>query len=190
MPNHQFEHLPLVLREHGPAYFPQSYRGEDPTTANNKANRGGHASELRSSATAVSTSWKKQQATRVQSGLSSIEAGIPLLLNIDPSLELDDLRQQFHLEIVSEQEDGFVIVASEDVDLATFQQKLTEFVGSITGSANVARIHELMEDVTQEQRLRAILTDELFQEWHAMDDDALYVCDVSIACVGDWEVPK
>ena len=47
------------------------------------------------------------------------------MLRIDPSLDLDELRKQFHFEIVSEQEDGFVIVASEDVDLEDFQQKLT-----------------------------------------------------------------
>ena len=53
-----------------------------------------------------------------------------MLVKVDPSLDLDDLRRQFHFEIVSEQEDGFVIAASEDVDLAILRQKLTDFVGS------------------------------------------------------------
>ena len=188
--NHQFEYLPLILREHGPARFPQVVQDEDPETASNKTNRTGHAGSLQSHSTSVSTNWKTRQKTRVDTGLPAIEAGVPLLLKIDPSLDLDDLRRQFEFEIISEQEDGFVIVASEDVNLGLFQQKLTDFVGSITGSANVARIHELREDLTQEERLNLILTETLIQEWPTIADDSLYICDVSITCIGDWEVPK
>ena len=108
----------------------------------------------------------------MQSGLPPI-TGIPLLLKIDTSLDLDDLRRQFEFEIVSEQEEGFVIVASEDVDLTLFQQKLTDFIATVSGSANVAKIHELREDLTQEERLKLVLTDVLFQEWSTIADDAL-----------------
>ena len=190
MPSHQFEYLPLVLREHGPARFPQAPQPEDATTASNKANRAGHAGGLAARATSVSSNWQTRQAARLQAGLPQIEVGIPLLLKIDPSLDLDELRKQFHFEIISEYEDGFVIVASEEVDLSDFQQKLTDFVGSVTGSANVARIHELREDLTQEERLQRVLTDTLLQEWSTIADDSRYICDVSITCVGDWEVPN
>src|SRR5262249_51644903 len=30
----------------------------------------------------------------------------------------------------------------------------------------------------------------LYQEWPIIQDDTLYVCDISIACTGTWEVPK
>ncbi len=112
-----------------------------------------------------------------------------MLLKIDTSLDLDDLRRQFKFEIVSEQEDGFVIVASEDVNLTEFQQKLADFTGNITGSANIAKIHELRADLTQEERLKLILTDTLFDEWPTIADDSLYVCDVSVTCVGNWDIP-
>ncbi len=190
MPDHNFEYLQLILRERGPARFPPAPQAENPTTANNKSHRSGHAGGLRTQSENVSANWKTSQTARVQNGLPPIEAGIPLLLKIDPSLDLDDLRRQFHFEIVSEQENGFVIVASKDVDLEDFQQKLTDFVGSITGSANVARIHELREDLTQEERLKLILTDTLFQEWPTIPDYSLYICDVGITCVGDWEIPN
>jgi hypothetical protein len=185
--NDQFEYLPLVLREHGPARFPQAPQAEDPTTADNKSNRPVHASGLRTHVSNVSTSWRARQDARVQDGLPPI-SGIPLLLKIDTSLDLDDMRRQFEFEIVCEQEDGFVIVASEDIDLAIFQQKLTDFIGTVTGSANVAKIHELREDLAQEERLRLVLTDVLFQEWPSMADDQVYICDASIACVGTWEI--
>lgn len=186
-PDHQFDYLPLVLRERGPARFPPAPQAQDPTTANNRSNRPAHAGDLRTRLANVSTNWQLRQNARAQDGLPPI-TGIPMLLKIDTSLDLDDLRKQFEFEIVCEQEDGFVIVASEDIDLALFQQKLTNFIGSVTGSANVAKIHELREDLTQEERLRFVLTDVLFQEWPSMADDAAYICDVSIACVGTWEI--
>ncbi len=187
--NDQFEYLPLVLREYGPARFPPAPRAEDPTTANNKSNRPAHAGGLRMHVSNVSTNWRARQDARVQDGLPGI-SGIPLLLKLDTSLDLDNLRRQFEFEIVCEQEDGFVIVASQDIDLALFQQKLTDFIDTVTGSANVAKIHELREDLTQEERLRLVLTDVLFQEWASMTDDQVYICDVSIACVGTWEIPN
>jgi Subtilase family len=187
---HNFEHLLLVLRDRGPARFPPSPRVPDPATVSNQHNRAGHGGALKTRTTSVTTNWQARQRLRVQDGLPAIQAGIPLLLKIDTSLDLDDLRHYFDFEIVSEQEDGFVIVASADIALASFQQRLNDFIGGITGAANVARIHELREDATQEERLSRILSDLLLTEWPTLQDDARYVVDVSIACAGNWQIPK
>ncbi len=189
-PHHDFEYLPLVLRERGPARFPPAPQTEDVTTADNKTHRSVHAGGLKSGCSSISTNWQARQNARVQSGLPLIDAGIPLLLKIDTSLDLDGLRGQFKFEIISEQEDGFVIVASEDVNLTEFRQKLDDFAKNVSGSANVAKIHELREDSTQDERLRLILTDTLLQEWPTIASDSLYICDVSVSCVGNWEVPR
>tara|TARA_R110002049_G_scaffold263231_2_gene439434 strand:- start:3050 stop:5524 length:2475 start_codon:yes stop_codon:yes gene_type:complete len=140
----------------------------------------------------VSTNWKAHQTDRAQKGLPIVETGIPLLLKIDTSLELDDLRKYFEFEIISEQDDGFVIVASEDVDLSFVQEKVNGFglIGGSSGSANVAKIHEIREDLTQEERLNLILTDSLIEQWSTITDDSPYIVDVSVACIGNWEVPK
>lgn len=138
----------------------------------------------------VSTSWQTRQAGRIQNGLPPSKTGIPLLLRIDPSLDLDDLRRQFDFEIVSEQEDGFVIVASEDVDLAAFQTQLTNFASAVRGSGNVAKIHELRADLSQQERLSLILTEPLRAEWPTIADDRLYIFDVSVTCIGNWDVPR
>ncbi|HVX35869.1 MAG TPA: hypothetical protein VHC71_06595, partial [Hyphomicrobium sp.] len=179
-----------MLRDRGPARYPQAAIPESSTTVINRANRTGHAAGLRTGSSNVLASWQVRQAERIRSGLPPITGGIPLLLRIDTTLDLDDLRRQFKFEIVSEQEGGFVIVASEDVNLAEFRQKLTDFIGSVTGSGNVAKIHELREDLTQEERLRLILTDTLFAEWPGIQDDSQYICDVSVTCIGDWEIPN
>ncbi len=186
---HQFEHLPLVLRDRGPTRVPPAPVPPNPTTVLNQTNRVTHSGGLRTHTSNVSSVWKAAQKTRLQDGLPPTEAGIPLLLKIDTSLDLDDLRRQFEFEIVSEQEDGFVIVASEDVDLLDFQARLTAFA-TATGSANLAKIHELREDLTQQERLSKILTETLLAEWPKMQDSSLYVCDISVGCVGTWEVPN
>jgi len=186
---HNFEHLSLVLRKQGPARFPRSPRQPDPTTVANRANRAGHSTALKEYVASASLNWQTRQVQRVQAGLPIVKAGIPLLLKIDTSLDMEDLRHYFGFEIVSEQEDGFVIVTSEDVALTSFQQKLNDFITNGEGSASVARIHDLPDDPTQEGRLKRILSDVLFAEWGMIVDDAPYIVDVSIACAGNWQIP-
>jgi hypothetical protein len=163
---HQFEHLPLVRREDGRARYARPVFSESQTTKDARANRGGHSSRLRGQVSTISTNWKTQRDARAAAGLPKIDAGIPLLLQIDPVLDIDDLRHYFGFEIISEQDDGFVIVASEDESLAYFRQRLNEFVDSIKGSGGIAKIHALRQDLTQEERLRRILTERIRHTRH------------------------
>ena len=140
--------------------------------------------------TTVTGNWVAQRDARAAAGLPKIDKGIPLLLQIDPVLDIDDLRHYFGFEIISEQDDGFVIVASEDESLAYFQQKLNDFITSVEGSAGIAKIHELRQDLTQEERLSRILSDRLFAELPVFDTDAPYIVDVSISCQGNWVLPN
>jgi hypothetical protein len=187
---HQFEHLLLVRREEGPARYARPRFLESNVSKNNRANRGTHSGKLRGQLSTVVGNWRMQLDARVAAGLPKIEKGIPLLLQIDPVLDIDDLRHHFGFEIISEQDDGFVIVASEDESLAYFQQKLNDFIGSVEGSAGIAKIHELRQDLTQEERLSRILTERLFAELPLLDTDAPYLVDVSISCQGNWVLPK
>lgn len=92
---HQFEHLPLVLRDHGLTRVPSTPVPPNPTTVSNQTNRVAHSSGLSGHSSSVSTAWKTKQQARMQDGLPPTEAGIPLLLQIDTSLDLDLLRSQF-----------------------------------------------------------------------------------------------
>lgn len=187
---HQFEHLPLVRREDGPARYARPRFVETQFTKDNRSNRGAHSGKLGGQVSTVTNNWKTQRDSRDAAGLPKIDTGIPLLLQIDPILDIDDLRHHFGFEIISEQDDGFVIVASEDESLAYFQQKLNDFIGGIEGSAGIAKIHELRQDLTQEERLQRILTARLFAELPSLDTDATYIVDVSISCQGNWVLPK
>jgi hypothetical protein len=187
--DHSFEHLPLVLRRTGPARFTGG--GEaDPLTAANRANRQDHAQNLATSAGEWSTNWVAQQNTRTEANLPAIPAGIPLLLKVDPNLDIDELRKRFEFEVVSEEEDGFVIVASADISLQTFQEVIGNFAGEVRGSATVSSIHGIDTDPNQKERLTRLLSEKLMAEWAEIDDGADYVIDFGISCVGDWQIPK
>jgi hypothetical protein len=193
-PVHQFEHLLLVRREDGPARYGRPRFLDSAQTIANRSNRAGHGSTLGGQVTAITANWRTQRDTRTNAGLPAIDKGIPLLLQIDSTLDIDDLRHFFGFEIISEQDDGFVIVATADESLAFFQQKLADFIGTmegpIKGSAGIARIHELREDLTNEERLHRILTEKLFAELPQLTTDAQYIVDVSISCQGNWILPK
>jgi hypothetical protein len=185
---HNFEHLPLLLRYQGRARLRGGGKQSPQTRANNNA-RQGHSATLLTASQALTTNWQQRQAQRQDQDLPVIPAGIPILLQVDPSLELDVLRDKFAFEIVAEQEEGYVIVASEDIDLAPFLEMVNGFAVKIHGSATIASVHRLFDDPNQTDRLRRILSDRLFAEWPGINDDQLYIVDIGVGCTGTQEIP-
>jgi len=182
---HSFEHLPLLLRYQGRAKLRRG-GSPSPQTVANKAARQAHSTSLRNAAQSVSANWQAQSAQRQGQNLPVIPKDIPVLIQIDPSLDLDVLRERYEFEIVAEQEDGFVIVASEDIQLAPFIAMVNAFAVQVHGSATVAAIHKLFDDP---DRLQRILSDRLLALWPTIDDTQLYVVDIGIACAGTEEIP-
>lgn len=187
---HNFEHLLLVRRFEGDAIL---RGGPDPSpqTIVNRQLRGEHSATLADSAKAFTSSWEKRRSERSAAGdpLPPVPASVPLLLRVDPSLDVDDLRHYFDFEIVSEQEDGYVIVASEDINLATFRDSVGKFAVNVRGSATVASVHELFADPDQSDRLGRILSEQLMEAWGSIDDAQHYIVDLGISCVGAEVIP-
>ena len=184
-----FPHLPLILRYQGPARL-HGGGGESARTQAAKQNRVGHSNTLRTSATTITTAWQTRVSLREHDHLPTLSAGIPILLEVDPGLDMDDLQKTFGFEIVAEHEDGFVIVASQDIHLATLLQKINDFPGQVSGSANVAKIHRLHEDPHLTTRLERLLSERLLAQWPNLQDEEDYVCDFGIACTGNIDFPK
>jgi hypothetical protein len=174
-----FPHLPLVQRYQGVARL-RGGRQDLPQTDTNRQNCVGHSGTLRRNAATITNTWRKRRAERQEASLPALPEGIPLLLEVDPSLDLEKLRELFEFEIVAEQEDGFIIVAAADIQLTAFLQKVSDFANQITGSANVARIHQLHEDPDLQTRLRRILSEALYAQWPTLQDDHAYLCDVTV----------
>lgn len=188
---HNFEHLPLLLRFQGKARLRGGGDPSPQTLANKGAQRQAHSVALDTAAQTLSQNWQARKAQRQAAGLAlpDVPAGIPILLQIDTGLDLDALRAKFEFEIVAEQEDGYVIVASDDIQLTAFRNMAQGFAVTVHGSATIANVHALFDDPNQTDRLGRILSDQLMASWGYIDEDQHYIVDVGIACVGTQEIP-
>ncbi|ALK35282.1 S8 family peptidase [Burkholderia plantarii] len=186
---HNFEHLPLLLRYKGHARLPSGGKTNPQTLANRNA-RQAHSTALQGAVQALSGNWKQRQAQRQGQALPVIPNGIPILLKVDTGLDLDVLRDRFDFEIVAEQEEGYVIVASEDIDVASFLAMVDGFAVNVHGSATIASVHRLFDDPDQTDRLGRILSERLFADWGNIADDQDFIVDIGIACAGTQEIPS
>ena len=182
---HNFEYLPLIRTFKGPAKLRGRGKASPQTIANRNA-RQAHSLALDTAAQAFSANWQARKAQRQAAGeaLPDIPSGVPILLQIDPGLDLDALREKFAFEIVAEQEEGYVIVASEDIQIAPFRAMLQGFAVTMHGSATIAQVHKLFDDPNQTDRLGRILSEHLMNTWGNIDDDQFYIVDIGIACAG------
>lgn len=175
---HNFEHLPLVLVKRGGARFnpPNTSFGQ---TAHNKRNRPEHSAQLTSRLEALKEAWQQYREKRATDAPEApgLGDGIPMLLRVDSDMDIDQLKRFFSFEIVAEDEDGFVIVSSEDI--TKFEQKIADFVVKGQGSATVAEIHEILGEG---DRLRRILSPTLYADLARLNTDAEFICDVSVSC--------
>ncbi|MBU9680484.1 S8 family peptidase [Burkholderia multivorans] len=185
---HNFEHLPLLLRYRGRAKLPGGGKTNPQTVANKNA-RQAHSAYLHGAAQSLSDKWREQRAARDANALPVLPHGIPILLKVDTGLDLDVLREKFAFEIVAEQEEGYVIVASEDIDTTLFLSMVDGFAVAVHGSATIASIHALFDDPAQTDRLSRILSDRLYAEWNNIADDQVFIVDIGIACAGTQEIP-
>lgn len=185
---HNFEYLQLVRSYRGPAKLRGGGDPSPQTIANRNAQRQAHSNALRASSQAWSTTWQGLRENRNLAGLPDIPAGMPILLQVDPDLDIDVLRDKFAFEIVAEQQEGYVIVASEDIEVASFLAMVDAFSVQVHGSATIASVHKLFEN--PEDRLRRLLSDHLFAQWTAIADDQICTIDIGIACTGTTEIPK
>ena len=185
---HNFEHLPLVLRDQGRAKLSGGGKASPQTVANKGAARQSHSTALSSAAQKVKSNWENIKKESAERGVPIIPLGVPLLLKVDPQLDLDVLREKFDFEIIAEQEEGYVIVAAEDIELALFLEMVNAFAVQIHGSARIAEVHQLFDDPAD--RLRRILSDRLREIWPTIQDDQIFIVDIGIACSGTKEIPK
>jgi len=185
--NHHFQHLPLLLSFKGPARL-HGGGNESEQTKNNRQNRNAHSNSLGSSARGASAAWQARQDERGKQKLPEISAGVPLILEVDTSLEIDELRHHLGFEIICEQEDGYIIVASKDIHLQAFLQKIQDFTQNIKGSSAVAKIHRIYDESDGRTRLERILN-EVLARW-PFKEDSVYIFDFGITCLGTKEIPS
>lgn len=176
-----FSHLPLPLVMAGKPKF-RGMGTPNPKTMENRRNRSNHGGYIKRQAAQLSKFWKERQEERVKEQLPEIVAGIPILLEIDPSNDVSFLKN-LGFEVISELEDGFVIVSNGDTEFATLINKTEEFINEVSRNCNTpARIYEFHEE---DARLEKILGKKLLGMWATIDDKEKYEVDVSISCSGN-----
>lgn len=184
--NNDFTHLPLPLLFQGKPKL----RGGGAVSAQTKRNtdnRITHGGYVKRRSAELSCFWKERRAERSENALPEIETGIPILLEIDPSANIDFLRG-LGFEIVCEIEEGFIIVATEDVDLSVLNEKADAFIANVTARCNSpAKVYALCED---DDRLKRVLSKELYAKWATISPDEVYIIDIGVSCCGKIELPK
>ncbi len=181
-----FPHLRLVAHDTGRAKL-SGRRKPNPRTVKNREARQSHSATLDNVLGTVAAEWREQQEARADQGLPLVDAGIPLLLEIDPSLDLDELRMKLGLEIVAEVENGYVIVASSQMDLGELRLAVQGFAAEATGSAVVAGVYDV---VGAGFHRRLGKTSPWFVDrWPTIRDDEEFIVDVGIECTGVGDIP-
>jgi hypothetical protein len=184
----RFHHLKLPILSSGDAKPKQPPRPSK-TTNKNKLEFEVHSAFLLKKANHLNEYWQRVRAERAEAGSPPVPEEIPLLLKVDPSLNLDTLRTALEFELVSEQEDGFLIVAAKDANLEKLFDVIAKFSTETRGGGQAASIHDLSDEDDQVSRLKRILSDDLFAGWPEIADGANYTVDVGVECVGKLKIP-
>jgi hypothetical protein len=151
-------------------------------SAENSGNRDGHGSKLKSSLSAIASSWQANRETRREEELPDLPDALSLVLQVDPkSFDADKLKS-FDIEVILELEDGYILGASVDTDLTQLQQKIEQFIAEERGGGKIGEIWQILEG--RLGKLKYILSPDLLTNWEAIIDEQIYSVDVSIACVG------
>lgn len=181
-----FMHLSLPTKKVGSAKYPKSIVHGKEATSYNKKNRRSHSQSIRNQAQSLSRFWQERHSSRIKENLPTIESGIPFLLQIEPTTDVEFLRG-LGFEIVCDLEEGFIVVSTEQTDLTDFLQKVDGFVNTDHGTGNVAKVYALHAD---DDRLRRILSKELYDMWSILDNNSEYVVEISISCSGIGIAPN
>ncbi len=179
-----FEHLELPLVFSGKPKF----RGMPITndrTIENKKNRQGHGQYIKRQSQTLSNFWNEQLAEREREKLPIIKGGIPIMLEIDPDTDIEFLRG-LGFEIVSEVDTGFVLVASEDINLQKFNEKVNLFMDNAPRSGTPANIYGLK---TNDERISVIMSESLQKKWRTLNDSKIYLVEISVSCNGKVTLP-
>ena len=187
MANHpEFVHLPLPFKYAGKPKL-RGGGGKDARTTANRTNRRTHGDYLKQRSGELSRFWHERREELSNGGFLPIDIGIPFLLEIDPTSDVDFL-YGLGFEIVCSLADGFILVASDDTDLTVLNERTDIFIEGIQNRCNTpAKIYALKED---DDRLKMVLSEKLYSDWGTLEDSESYIVDIGISCGGTIIMPK
>lgn len=186
----EFPHLPLPNKISA-AYKHKGFKIEKKvaeTTYNNLQNRRTHGKNLKRAANQVRDEWDEQYELRIEEGLPELpnENIVPIFLQVDTNLFDPESLYSFGIEVISEEENGFIIGASGD-NFKSLKEKIDKFIaheGKFKDKA--AQLWNIIQG--NQWRLDYILSEELKNRWNEIEDDEALLVDISVACY--IKIPK
>ncbi len=130
----------------------------------------------------ISSSWEDKLTDRQEDGLPDLPDPnlIPIFLQIDSELFDAEQLYSFGVEVIAEDEDGFIIGASSD-NFISLKEKINKFIraeGKFKDKA--AQLWQII--IGNQWRIDYILSDELKLKWDEIADNEVIIVDASIAC--------
>tara|TARA_R110002050_G_scaffold299775_1_gene466344 strand:- start:821 stop:3283 length:2463 start_codon:yes stop_codon:yes gene_type:complete len=156
--------------------------GTHPASAYNKSNRQEHSGFLSERTSSIKQRWIEMLSEREHQELAPIDAKtIPVFLKINPEKITSDFDlEKFGIEIISEEQDGFIIGASSD-ELKSLEDKIKDFIDEKYGSAKIAEFWEIVDGNDTNWKPEHILSEELFAKWSNINDTDILQLEVGIA---------
>jgi hypothetical protein len=178
----QFPHLKLVQKITGK---PRIHGGgaEKEETAANKNDRSGHAGRLSGQILDVENSWTSSIAERENTDLALLDPDlIPIFLKINPDLlgAINFDFSQWGIEIISEENDGYILGASID-GMRSLREKIEGFLVIEKGTAKIADLWGILTGSREAWKPELVLSEELLEKWPDIQDGQNYWLEVSIA---------
>src|SRR5882724_2412007 len=163
-----YPHFVLPVREIGKA----SLRGggsESEVTKNNRANPGAHKEQIMASVEWIRSRYIELVSQRNED-LSTLPINVPLVLKCDPD-EIDfDFLLGLGFEVITEDSDGIVIVATDGLSFEKLSNSLAKLLEGRRGGGSAARLHTIVTTESTEIRLQKLLAPQILDEWPNIQD--------------------
>jgi subtilisin family serine protease len=180
-----FPHLKLPFKVEGSAKPFGGGGKKDPNstaiTNRNKENRQQHGQFLSNSADTLINKWEEIKKGKQEKGIGiPNEKDIPVFLKIDTSsFDVDSLRH-WGIEVISEEQDGFIIGASID-GLKSFKDNINQFLGQDGRYKDKAA--QIWEFITDDSwRVSQLLKGEISKIWSTLNDNTIYIVELGVSC--------
>jgi hypothetical protein len=178
----KFPHLKFSENLIGKARFTGGGKSH-PDSVINKNNRQQYSQSLLGKTNQLKSDWLSHISERNTQHLAPLDENIePIFLKINPSL-LEDLGfdlENFHIEIISQEDDGYIVGASLD-NLKTLEEKIRLFAENKRGGGRIADFWEIIEGNRETWKPNHILSAELFEKWNTISETQIYQVEVAIA---------
>ncbi|OFY84607.1 MAG: hypothetical protein A3F72_19245 [Bacteroidetes bacterium RIFCSPLOWO2_12_FULL_35_15] len=128
----------------------------------------------------MSEAWAAELESRRNKGLPNLPDSetIPIYLQIDTTVFNPEFLKGFGIEVISEEDEGFIIGASAD-GFQSLRSKINEFVNK-NKAVNTAQLWQIVEGNIWRRNL--ILSKELSDRWDQIRDDENFLLEIGVAC--------